>query len=72
MKIEIIDEMEKRAGTKKDGVYRFKGIPYRVIDGHVMFYVDFRTVCSIEGAFVLERGTFEYEKDAIEFMKKCE
>jgi hypothetical protein len=72
MKAEVLTAMQKKASSKKDGVYRLRGVPYRVVRGRVAFYVDFKTVYSVHGYFVTSRGSFDFESEAIKWMKKCE
>ena len=65
-----LDVMLKKAKTKKDGVYSYRGHYYAVKDNTVHFVSSYTSVFERFGAFLCNIGKCEYVSDVPKRMKK--
>ena len=58
--MELIDE---KAHVRKDGVYTFRGVYYRVIDRSVTHYAVHGDVFKRIGTFITQSGSYDWPKE---------
>lgn len=58
-----------KAKLKKDGVYTFRGVVYRVKDGYVTHYATGGNVSEHYGRFLVDIGNYVYESEAMKMLK---
>jgi hypothetical protein len=59
-----------KAKEKKDGVYTFRGVTYRVVSGHVTHYAYDRKILENFGNFNCVVGQYEYTDEMTKRLKK--
>jgi len=70
IKIDVHNEILKKAKIKKDGCYRHKGIAYRVLNSHVTHFGSFGEIYECFGSFTVLVGKYEYSINSDEIAQK--
>ena len=58
-----------KAKTKNDGVYKFRGVAYRVINNHAVYFAADEQVLQMCYGFNVVIGRYEYSLDSINAVK---
>ena len=69
MKIVDQTKMIERAKSKKDGIYTWAGIHYRVRDSRITHYADFGTILESAFGFNCVVGSYEWGMGNVEGKK---
>lgn len=67
--LENIEAISARAKLKDDGCYTFRGIMYRVKNGHVTHYALGSVVVENFGHFIVTVGTYCRDSDGMKLLK---
>ena len=61
MKQTELQTIVQRSTTKKDGVYSYNGIKYRVIDEYPKFIAQHNKIYEYSHGFLVEIGNYDYD-----------
>ena len=60
MKRDLLNDIIKKAETRKNGVYQHKNVTYRVRDGHITHLVDGVEIFALHSGFLVKTGMANY------------